>query len=129
MCATSLGGSLAVGVNCVADCAGHKAEPIILAAAARYDYGLLIFILTFSFIAVSGYRVDNLFVEAYERLATIVICPIWAGEDLHKLIIHNMEGLAESCEGCVAEYFRDGGDSHKDKVSKGYKCVLNSASM
>ena len=78
---------------------------------ARYDYGVLIFILTFSFMAISGYRVDNLFEVAYRRLATIIIgciicmlislliCPIWAGEDLHKLITCNMEGLAESLEG------------------------------
>ncbi|GLJ55829.1 hypothetical protein SUGI_1198710 [Cryptomeria japonica] len=155
ICATLLGGTLAVGVNFAADCAGHKAEPIILGAAvflqgavvtfarfhprikARYDYGLLIFILTFSFMTVSGYRVDKLFVQAYERLATIVmgcilcivislvICPIWAGEDLHKLIIRNMEGLARSCEGCVAEYFREEGEGDKDIVTRGYKCVLN----
>ncbi|XP_057826515.2 aluminum-activated malate transporter 10 [Cryptomeria japonica] len=158
MCATLLGGMLAVGVNYFADCAGHKAEPIILAAAVfvqsgattfarfypgiktKYDYGLLVFILTFSFMTISGYRVHNLFVQASQRLASIIVgcvlcilislfvCPIWAGEDLHKLTIHNMEGLAQSCEGCVAEFFR-GGDSDKDKVSKGYKCVLNSTSL
>lgn len=156
--ATLLGGLLAVGVNYVADLAGHRAEPIILGAGvfllstsstfarffpkikARYDYGVLIFILTFSFMAISGYRVDNLIEVAYRRLATIIIgciicmlislliCPIWAGEDLHKLITRNMEGLAESLEGCVTAYFKEtmDEDSDNDTASMGYKCVLNS---
>lgn len=156
--ATLLGGILAVGVNYVADLAGHRAEPIILGGGvfilstsstfarffpkikARYDYGVLIFILTFSFMAISGYRVDNLIRVAYQRLATIIIgcilcmlislliCPIWAGEDLHKLIIHNLEGLAGSLEGCVTAYFKESleEDTDNDNPSMGYKCVLNS---
>lgn len=156
--ATLLGGILAVGVNYLADLAGHKAEPIILGGGvfllstsstfarffpkikARYDYGVLIFILTFSFMAISGYRVDNLIKVAYQRLATIIIgcilcilislliCPIWAGEDLHKLIIRNLEGLAGSLEGCVTAYFKESleDDTDHDNPSMGYKCVLNS---
>eukprot|EP01018_Ginkgo_biloba_P012437 Gb_30497 [translate_table: standard] len=161
MFATLLAVCLAVGVNNLADLAGDKAEPIILGISvfllgsastfsrffptikARYDYGVLIFILTFSFMSVSGYRVENLFVIAYERVATIIIgcvlciiisviiCPIWAGEDLHRMIIRNLEGLADSFEGCVTEYFSfvessDDEDHHEDKVPKGYKCILNS---
>ena len=75
----------------------------------RYDYGFMIFILTFSFIAISDYR-DNTsqYQDAYRRLEIILIgcalcimislliCPIWAGEELHKLIICNLEGLAGS---------------------------------
>lgn len=156
--ATLLGGILAVGVNYLADLAGHTAEPIILGGGvfllstsstfarffpkikARYDYGVLIFILTFSFMAISGYRVDNLIQVAYQRLATIIIgcilcilislliCPIWAGEDLHKLIILNLEGLAGSLEGCVTAYFKESleDDTDHDNPSMGYKCVLNS---
>lgn len=156
--ATLLGGILAVGVNYLADLAGHRAEPIILGGGvfllstsstfarffpkikARYDYGVLIFILTFSFMAISGYRVDNLIKVAYQRLATIIIgcilcilislliCPIWAGEDLHKLIIRNLEGLAGSLEGCVTAYFKESleDDTDHDNPSMGYKCVLNS---
>jgi hypothetical protein len=156
--ATLLGGLLAVGANYVADLAGHRAEPIILGAGvfllstsstfarffpkikARHDYGVLIFILTFSFMAISGYRVDNLFEVAYRRLSTIIIgcilcilislliCPIWAGEDLHKLIIRNLEGLAGSLEGCVTAYFKESLDEDidNDTATLGYKCVLNS---
>ncbi|CAI9764135.1 unnamed protein product [Fraxinus pennsylvanica] len=110
---------------------------------ARFDYGAMIFILTFSFVSVSGYRVDKLFELAHHRLSTIAIgtslcifitmlfCPIWAGTELHYLITNNMEKLAASLNGCVVEYFgisanvnAKGEDS--DKVLQGYKCVLNS---
>lgn len=78
---------------------------------ARYDYGVLIFILTFSMVAISGYRVEELLEMAHERLLTIIIgggtcmiisvflCPVWAGEDLHKLIASNIEKLANCLEG------------------------------
>ena len=77
----------------------------------RYDYGVVIFILTFNLIAISGYRVENLLKMAHQRLSTIVIgcalCfvinvvafPIWAGDDLHNSIIRNMEELAGSLQG------------------------------
>ncbi|KAH9316161.1 hypothetical protein KI387_024788, partial [Taxus chinensis] len=76
----------------------------------RYDYGVVVFILTFNMISVSGYRVDNIFRMAYERLSTIAIgcavalvislciCPIWAGEDLHDSTIKRIHGLADSLE-------------------------------
>ncbi|KAL3630791.1 hypothetical protein CASFOL_023775 [Castilleja foliolosa] len=71
---TVLAGALGVGVHWVASQSGDKFEPVILqfsvfllAAAAtfsrfipsikeRFDYGTMIFILTFSLISVSGYR-------------------------------------------------------------------------
>jgi hypothetical protein len=78
---------------------------------ARFDYGALIFILTFSLVAVSGYRVDKLFALAHQRISTIIIgtclcilvtmfiCPIWAGQELHALICRNMDKLAGSLDG------------------------------
>lgn len=77
---------------------------------ARYDYGLLIFILTFSLISVSGFRDDEILELAHKRLSTVLIggssCviisilvrPVWAGEDLHNLIALNMEKLANFLE-------------------------------
>lgn len=159
MFATFLGGLLAVAVTYTARLAPYRAQPFIIGVAvfllstlstfarlspkikAGYDYGFMIFILTFSFIAIAGYRDHNLFEYAYRRMETILmgcgicilisllICPMWAGEELHKLIICNLEGLAESLDGCVTEYFKE--SSHEDcdndaDVSKGYKCVLNS---
>ena len=78
---------------------------------ARYDYGVTIFILTFSLVAVSSYRVDELIRLAHQRFSTIVvgvatclcttifIFPVWAGEDLHKLAIGNLNKLADFFEG------------------------------
>ncbi|CAA2958839.1 aluminum-activated malate transporter 10 [Olea europaea subsp. europaea] len=158
---TLLAGALGLGIHWIANQSGEKFEPIILqvsvfllAAAAtfsrfiptikaRFDYGALIFILTFSLVSVSGYRVDKLFELAHHRLSTIAIgtslciiitmlfCPVWAGNELHCLITNNMEKIAASLNGCVVEYFgisenvnANGEDS--DKVLQGYKCVLNS---
>ncbi|XP_010252735.1 PREDICTED: aluminum-activated malate transporter 10 [Nelumbo nucifera] len=160
--ATFLAGSLGVGVNWVATQSGQKFQPVILGASvfllasattfsrfiptikARFDYGALIFILTFSLVSVSGYRVEKLLDMANQRLSTIVIgasmcliismliCPIWAGEELQLLVTRNMEKLANSLDACMAEYFNDcgnfAGDNDKDshKVALGYRCVLNS---
>lgn len=81
---------------------------------ARYDYGMVVFILTFSMVAVSGYRIDELFTLAHQRFSTILIgaascttislCiyPVWAGQDLHKLVASNIEKLANYLQGvCV----------------------------
>eukprot|EP00258_Populus_trichocarpa_P014650 XP_006369382.2 aluminum-activated malate transporter 2 [Populus trichocarpa] len=107
---------------------------------ARYDYAMLIFILTFSMITVSGFQ-ENILESAQSRLSTvsigaavcvivsIVIFPVWAGEDLHNLIALNIEKLGNSLEGFGDEYFkRTGGEESKDdkKFLEGYKSVLNS---
>ena len=79
----------------------------------RYDYGILIFILTFTLVSVSGYRVEKLITLAHQRLSTIIfggatcviisicVCPVWAGEDLHNLIVLNLEKLASFLEGTL----------------------------
>jgi uncharacterized membrane protein YccC len=78
---------------------------------ARYDYGVTIFILTFSLVAVSSYRVEELIRLAHQRFSTIAIgvatclftaifvCPVWAGEDLHNLAAANLDKLADFLEG------------------------------
>ncbi|OVA01485.1 Aluminum-activated malate transporter [Macleaya cordata] len=159
---TSLAGALAIGVHWVASKSGDKFEPVILGTSvfflaiaatfsrfiptvkARFDYGAMIFILTFSLVSVSGYRVDKLFELAQQRLSTIaigtalcllvsmLICPVWAGKDLHDLITRNMDKLADSLDGCVAEYFTESSNTDDEneqdcrKKLQGYKCVLNS---
>lgn len=84
---------------------------------ARYDYGLLIIILTVSLICVSGYRDDEVLDMAYIRLSTVLIggaasvfiCvfirPIWAGEDLHNLTATNIENLGIFLEGAFFSLF------------------------
>ncbi|KAJ8484938.1 hypothetical protein OPV22_017423 [Ensete ventricosum] len=157
--ATLLAGALGVAAHQIAIHCGEKGEPIllglfvfVLAAAAtfsrfipeikaRYDYGVTIFILTFSLVAVSSYRVDELVQLAHQRLSTIAIgvvtclCtsvfvfPIWAGEDLHKLVAGNLEKLASFLEGLSAECFAEKGgiENLEGKTFlQAYKSVLNS---
>lgn len=72
---------------------------------------MLIFMLTFSLVSVSGFRDNEIIELAHKRFSTIVIgslaclvisifvCPVWAGEDLHNLIALNMEKLGQFLEG------------------------------
>ncbi|KAL2325248.1 hypothetical protein Fmac_024306 [Flemingia macrophylla] len=162
MFGTSLAGFLGIGVHWVAGKAGGQFEPIItgvclflLASAAtfsrfiptikaRFDYGAMIFILTFSLVSVSGYRVDELLALAQYRMSTIIagsvlcmivsviVCPVWAGQELYVLVTGNLDKLANSLQCCVAQYF-SGSETPEsetdDECSKkllGYKCVLSS---
>lgn len=113
---------------------------------ARYDYGVLIFILTFSLVSVSGYREDKIIRLALHRFSTIIIgglsCvvisifvfPVWAGEDLHKLIFVNIDKLGDFLQAFGGEYFenfeKDGVMAKDDKKTflhlNGYKTILNS---
>ena len=106
---------------------------------ARYDYGLLIFILTFCLISVSGYRDDEVWHMAHMRVSTILIggftavcvCilifPVWAGTDLHNLVVNNIDKLANFLEGFGPLYFQIPRDGEMDTTFlEGYKCVLNS---
>ncbi|KAL8200977.1 hypothetical protein R6Q57_012316 [Mikania cordata] len=153
--ATFLAGFLALGIHWIASHSSHTFEPYImgisifvLASAttfskfipvvkARFEYGCTIFILTYSLVSLSGYRVDHLLNVAHERVSTIIIgtclCiitsmfifPIWAGSELHHLIPRNMDKIAKSLDCCVAEYFGHN-DEESTKSLQGYKCVLNS---
>ena len=78
---------------------------------AKYDYGLVIFILTFFLISVSGYRDEEVLEMAHKRVSTILIggftvlfvcifiCPVWAGDDLHNLTANNIVKVANFLEG------------------------------
>ncbi|KAH9290500.1 hypothetical protein KI387_034617, partial [Taxus chinensis] len=76
----------------------------------RYDYGAIIFLLTFNMITLTRYRVPNILHMAYQHLSTILIgcsvClftsllvfPIWEGEDLHNSTVNKFQGLVKSLE-------------------------------
>ncbi|EOA13165.1 hypothetical protein CARUB_v10026188mg [Capsella rubella] len=115
----------------------------------NYDYGMLVFLLTFNLITVSSYRVDTVIKIAHARLYTIcigigiclfmslLVFPIWSGDDLHKSTFTKLQGLSRCIEACVIEYFEDKeGDKEtsdsesddEDLIYKGYKTVLDSKS-
>ncbi|CAE6215653.1 unnamed protein product [Arabidopsis arenosa] len=115
----------------------------------NYDYGMLVFLLTFNLITVSSYRVDTVIKIAHARLYTIgigigiclvmslLVFPIWSGDDLHKSTFTKLQGLSRCIEACVHEYFEDkerdqeSSDSESDDedlIYKGYKTVLDSKS-
>ncbi|CAN6817549.1 unnamed protein product [Brassica oleracea] len=158
--ATILAGSLGIFVHWVAIQSG-KAEIFVIGCSvflfafaatysrfvpsfkARFDYGAIIFILTFSLVSVGGYRVDKLVDMAQQRISTIAIgtsiciiitvffCPIWAGSQLHRLVQRNFSKLADSLDGCVEEYFKkkdvsENEDEETNMKLQGFKCVLNS---
>ncbi|CAK9138104.1 unnamed protein product [Ilex paraguariensis] len=156
--ATLLAGALGVGAYRVATSFGEKIEPILLGffvflfgavvtfvrffprMKARYDYGLLIFILTFSLISVSAYRTDEVIQMAHQRLSTILIggaaaiitsvaiCPVWAGDDFHSLVASNLEKVATFLKEFGSQYLK--ASSAELVVNKefpqGYKSVINS---
>ncbi|RCV21744.1 hypothetical protein SEVIR_4G130000v4 [Setaria viridis] len=161
--ATVTGGALALGVQWIASKSGKEFEPFILSGSlfvfassatysrfiptmkARFDYGVTIFILTYTLVAVGGYRVDEVAFMAQHRLTTIaigaaicfavcaLIFPVWAGQELHDQVARNMDKLAAAVEGCVEDYFSEADASNGEipvrrapsERSQGYRAVLN----
>ncbi|KAI4322474.1 hypothetical protein L6164_022166 [Bauhinia variegata] len=112
---------------------------------ARYDYGFSIFILTFCFVSISGYRDDQILEFACKRVLTIIIgsfiamvvciCvyPVWIGEDLHNLVADKLEKLAKFLQGFANDYFNASengqGQTKTDKsFAEQYESVLTSKS-
>ncbi|KAG9158705.1 hypothetical protein Leryth_023487 [Lithospermum erythrorhizon] len=83
---------------------------------APYEYGFRVFVLTYCILVVAGQRTGEYSEAILSRLALIalggLICflvntgmfPIWAGEDLHRLVVKNFKDLATSVQGCVNAY-------------------------
>ncbi|PKA47830.1 Aluminum-activated malate transporter 10 [Apostasia shenzhenica] len=159
--ATIIAGFLAIGIHIIADRSTkevghivHGTTVFLIALAAtfarfipavksRYDYGMLIFICTFTLITLSGHQIGKLLEIAIRRSLTIalgssicvlvsmVIYPIWAGEELQLLLAGNLHKLASSLEVFMVEYFEKGDHELKNKESiqkliSGYRCVLSS---
>ncbi|KAL6900859.1 hypothetical protein ACP4OV_005535 [Aristida adscensionis] len=155
--ATVVGGAMALGVHWIASKAGKELEPYILSASlsvlaavatfsrfipalkARFEYGATIFILTYALVGVSGYRVEAVAPMALQRLMTVsigaviclsvcaLVCPVWAGQELHSLVARNMDKLAADVEACVDHYFSAAAAAAagEGSPSQGYMSVLN----
>lgn len=79
----------------------------------NYDYGVVIFLLTFNLITVSSYRDANVLKIAHDRfysiaigcgvclLMSLLIFPNWSAEDLHHSTVFKLEGLAKSIAGML----------------------------
>ncbi|XP_027934065.1 aluminum-activated malate transporter 12-like [Vigna unguiculata] len=135
---TLLAASLAFLTEYIADAPGQIFRAVFIAVAVfiigtmtsyvrfipyikkNYDYGVLIFLLT---IAIGC---------AICLVMSILVFPNWSGEDLHNNTVSRLEGLANSIQVCVREYFNDSeesacqDDSSEDPIYKGYKTVLDS---
>ncbi|MED6131716.1 hypothetical protein PIB30_012420 [Stylosanthes scabra] len=85
----------------------------------RYEYGVMIFILTFNLVLMSVVREEQQVWEiARDRLLTILIgfiisisvsfffFPLWSSDQFHCSTLSNFQQLAYAIQGCLEDYMR-----------------------
>ncbi|KAF5731524.1 putative Aluminum activated malate transporter family protein [Tripterygium wilfordii] len=137
-----IGNGIVVGISVFIIGAAATYTRLFPNVKRRYDYGVMIFILTFNLVLVSGLRAEKIMEIARERLSTIVmgfsvciftslfIFPIWSSDELHDSLVSRFEHLASAIEGCVEEFFKFC-DEKENRIIPGFdkcKTVLNSKS-
>ncbi|GLT37933.1 hypothetical protein SLA2020_122140 [Shorea laevis] len=138
---------IVIGISVFIIAAGATFTRFFPEIKARYDYGVMILILTFTMVTDYGFRLDSVendFQVALERLETVLIggatciiisiCifPVWAGEDLHNSIASNLEKLANYLQAFGSVCFQSSKHGRTVVIKKdepflqGYKSVLSS---
>lgn len=104
-----------------------------------YEYGFRVVLFTYCLIVVSGYRMSmgNPLRTAMDRLYSIAIggfvavlvnvlvCPIWAGEQLHKELVNNFNSVADSLEGKAIKVIYSASDHHENLKWQSHVNILN----
>ncbi|KAL2507736.1 Aluminum-activated malate transporter 13 [Forsythia ovata] len=108
----------------------------------RYDYGVMIFILTFNLVLVTAVRSDSIVELVMKRFSTvgmglaicictsILIFPMWASDELHYSTAIKFEKLASCVDGCLEEFCRTSNDTdvenRQSTIVQACKSVLHS---
>ncbi|XP_061341350.1 aluminum-activated malate transporter 14-like [Gastrolobium bilobum] len=111
----------------------------------RYDYGFMIFIMTFNLVVMYGISdgsKDSVWKAARERLSTILmgllvcICvslfvfPMWASDELHHSTVSRFRGLANTIQDIIEECTKLAGEKENQPRANNNICksLLNSKS-
>ncbi|KZV55732.1 aluminum-activated malate transporter 2-like [Dorcoceras hygrometricum] len=108
---------------------------------ARYDHGATVFMLTFCLVSVSGFEMDEMVKWLQDRIVSvllgaticvmvsIIVFPVWAGEELHRLVARNMENLGSFMEDLEAKCFtasKEGDSRNGESFFVGLNHVIDS---